>query len=135
MNVHDVMTSVVITVRPETSLKEVAAILTQCGISGVPVVAEDGRVIGIVSEGDILFKERGQSEPKRILARLGGAFGKDDRLKPEAETAAQAMTAPAKTTSPWRSVSAAATQMLEKMSTAWSARRSIGTRTTQLASP
>ena len=101
MNVHDVMTSPVITVRPETSLKEVARILAQCGISGVPVVVEDDRVVGIVSEGDILFKERGPSERKGAFAWLSAALGRDDRSKPEAQTAAQAMTAPAKTISPW----------------------------------
>jgi CBS-domain-containing membrane protein len=92
----------------------VASILAQCGISGVPVVVEDGRVIGIVSEGDILFKERGPSERKGPLAWLSAALGRDDRSKPEAQTAAQAMTAPAKTISPWRPVSAAAAQMLEE---------------------
>jgi len=109
MKVRDVMTSVVITVEPGTSLKEVATILTQCGISGVPVVDEDGEVVGVVSERDILFKERGPSERKRMLGRLT-----DARLKLEAHTAAEAMTAPAKTIAPWRLVSAAAAQMLDE---------------------
>jgi CBS domain-containing protein len=43
MNVKDVMTSDVVTVRPETPLKDVAAILTERRISGVPVVDETGR--------------------------------------------------------------------------------------------
>jgi CBS domain-containing protein len=114
MNVHDVMTSVVITVSPETPLKEVATILTQCGISGVPVVTADDRVVGIVSEGDILYKERGPSERNRTLAWLSAALGRDDRSKLDAQTAAQAMTAPAKTIAPWRPVSVAAAQMLEE---------------------
>jgi CBS domain-containing protein len=114
MVVKDVMTSVVITVRPETSLKEVATALSQCGISGVPVVDDDGQVIGVVSEGDILFKEQGPSKRTGMLARLTGASGKNDQLKREAQTAAQAMTAPAKTIAPWRSVAAAAAQMLEE---------------------
>jgi CBS domain-containing protein len=114
MNVRDVMTSVVITVGPETSLKELATILARCGISGLPVVDEDGRVIGVVSEGDILFKERGVSERKGMHAWLSEALGKDGQLKLEAQTAAQAMTAPAKTIAPWRPVSAAAAQMLEE---------------------
>lgn len=114
MNVRDVMTSVVITVQPETSLKEVATILSRCGISGVPVVAEDERVVGVVSEVDILFKERGPTEREGTLARLSTAFGRDGQRKPAAQTAAEAMTAPAKTIAPWRPVSAAAAQMLEE---------------------
>jgi CBS domain-containing protein len=114
VHVKDVMTSDVVTVRPGTTLKDVATILCQCGISGVPVVDEDGGVIGVVSEGDILFKERGPSQRKRMLARLTDAYGIDERLKHEAHTAAEAMTAPARTIAPWRPVSAAAAQMLEE---------------------
>jgi CBS domain-containing protein len=114
MNVRDVMTSAVTTVGPGTSLKDVATILTRCEISGVPVVLEDGRVVGVVSEGDILFKERGPSEQKGMVAWLRAAFGRDEQSKPEALTAAQAMTAPARTIAPWRPVSAAAAQMLEQ---------------------
>lgn len=114
MKVRDLMTSVVITVRPETSLKKVGTILARCGISGVPVVDADGRVIGVVSEGDILFKERGPSQQKGRLARRSDTHAKGDELKVEAQTAAQAMTAPAKTIAPWRPVSAAAAQMLEE---------------------
>lgn len=114
MNVRDVMTRVVITVEPDASLKEVAGILVQCGISGVPVVGEGGRVIGVVSEADILFKERAPSERKGMRGWLSAALGKDDQLKLEAQTAAQAMTAPAKTIAPWRPVSAAAAQMIDE---------------------
>ncbi len=114
MKVRDLMTSVVITVRPETSLKEVGTILARCGISGVPVVDADGRVIGVVSEGDILFKERGPAQRKGRLARRSDTHAKGDQLKVEAQTAAQAMTAPAKTIAAWRPVSAAAAQMLEE---------------------
>jgi CBS domain-containing protein len=114
MNVRDLMTNAVITVPPEMPLKEVGTILSQCGISGVPVVDEGGRVVGIVSEGDILFKERGPSERKRMFAWLSQALGTDDQLKRGARTAAQAMTAPAKTIAPWRPASAAAAQMLDE---------------------
>lgn len=114
MNVRDLMTSVVITARPEMSLKEVATTLAQCGISGVPVVDENDRVVGIVSEGDILFKERGPAERKGTRARLRHALGTDAQSKFAAQTASQAMTAPAKTIEPWRSVSAAAARMLEE---------------------
>jgi CBS domain-containing protein len=113
MNVHDLMTRAVITARRETSLKEVATLLAQRGISGLPVVDDNGRVLGVVSEGDILFKERGPLERKGMLARLSRTAGADHQPKFEAQTAGQAMTAPAETIAPWRSVAAAAAQMLE----------------------
>ena len=113
MDVRELMTRAVITARPETSLKEVAALLAQRGISGLPVVDDNGCVIGVVSEGDILFKERGPSERRGMLARLSQGVKPDDQLKFEAQTAAQAMTTPAETIAPWRPVAAAAAQMLE----------------------
>lgn len=54
MLAKDVMTTPVMTVRPETGVREVAALLLECGISAVPVVDEAGRVLGIVSEGDLI---------------------------------------------------------------------------------
>ena len=52
MKVAQVMTRQVAAVRPETPLKDVAALMVSKGISGVPVVAEDGAVLGVVSEAD-----------------------------------------------------------------------------------
>jgi CBS domain-containing protein len=112
MKVQDVMTGDVVTVRPETSLKEVGRILAECKISGVPVVTEDGEVVGVVSEADILFKERGPAKRKGMLAWFLDPFVTEGQLKLEARTAAEAMTRPAKTIAPWRSVAAAAAQML-----------------------
>jgi CBS domain-containing protein len=114
MNVRDVMTCDVATVLPTTSLKEVATILAERGISGLPVVDENGEVRGVVSEGDILFKERGPWEPKRTLPRLADSSRANADLKLRARTAGEAMTAPAKTIEPWRPVSAAAALMLDE---------------------
>jgi CBS domain-containing protein len=50
----DVMTREVVTVAPETPVPEIAQILQAKRISGVPVVAADGSVVGIVSEGDLM---------------------------------------------------------------------------------
>ncbi|MBI4259101.1 MAG: CBS domain-containing protein [Actinobacteria bacterium] len=57
MRARDVMTTPVVTVRPSTHLKEVAALLLDRGISAVPVVDEDGELVGIVSEGDLVRLE------------------------------------------------------------------------------
>jgi CBS domain-containing protein len=49
----------VLAVERETALKEVASLLVEQRISGVPVVDSERKVLGVVSEADILVKERG----------------------------------------------------------------------------
>jgi CBS domain-containing protein len=56
MRAIDVMTTPVVSVGPETSVRELAALLCEKGISGVPVVDPEGRVIGMVSETDLLHR-------------------------------------------------------------------------------
>jgi CBS domain-containing protein len=55
MNAEDIMTSPVVTVGLETSVREIAALLLERRISGVPVV-ENGWLVGLVSEGDLLHR-------------------------------------------------------------------------------
>ena len=59
LKVRDLMTPEVVTVRPTTPIKDAARSLVEHRISGVPVVDDDGRVIGVVSEGDLIVKEQG----------------------------------------------------------------------------
>jgi CBS domain-containing protein len=54
MTAADVMTADVISVGPDTPVRDIAALLFNRGISGVPVINETGGVIGIVSEGDLI---------------------------------------------------------------------------------
>lgn len=56
MRAIEVMTPNVITVDPDLSVRELAALLSQRGISGVPVVDTSGQMVGIVSEGDLLHR-------------------------------------------------------------------------------
>ena len=56
MRAADVMTTTVITTSPNASVASVAALLLEKGISGVPVVDSEGRMVGIVSEGDLLHR-------------------------------------------------------------------------------
>ena len=56
MRAMDVMTTNVITVVADTSVQALATLLSERGISGVPVVGKDGRLVGIVSEGDLLHR-------------------------------------------------------------------------------
>jgi CBS domain-containing protein len=56
MIARDIMTSKVCTIRPEASAQEAAQLLSQKRISGLPVVNPDGKIIGIVTEADIISK-------------------------------------------------------------------------------
>jgi CBS domain-containing protein len=115
MKVRDVMHRDVITVAPQTPLKEVARTLVEHGISGVPVVDEHGTVLGVVSETDLLVKERGEPARRpRLLARLFGPEPADAAAKAEAVTAAEAMTAPAITITADRPLREAAALMVER---------------------
>jgi CBS domain-containing protein len=61
----DVMTTTVVTVSPETSVPDVDRLLHECGISGVPAKNADGKVIGIVSEGDLIGNAGAMGEQRR----------------------------------------------------------------------
>jgi CBS domain-containing protein len=56
MRAVDVMTPHVITIDPDASVQELARLLSERGISGVPVVDSDEQLLGIVSEGDLLHR-------------------------------------------------------------------------------
>lgn len=113
LSVGDFMTREVVTVRPDTSLKEVARLLVEHRVSGLPVV-ESGRVVGVVSESDLLVKAHGTDAVER--RPFGRVFGKsratrDQLAKIEATTALDAMTAPAISIGPERPVMEAAATM------------------------
>jgi CBS domain-containing protein len=65
MKARDVMTSPVITVKPTTSVKEVARLFLEHRISAVPVVDNQGNVIGMVSEGDLVHRAEISTERRR----------------------------------------------------------------------
>lgn len=60
MRARDIMTSPVITVNPRTTIKEAARILATHGFTALPVVADDDRLVGIVTEADVV---RGRIPP------------------------------------------------------------------------
>jgi CBS domain-containing protein len=65
MRAMDIMTADVITVRENASVMEVARLLADSGISAVPVVDDGNRVIGMVSEGDLLHRAETGTEQRR----------------------------------------------------------------------
>lgn len=65
MHARDVMTPGVITVQPETSVRDIAKMLVEHNISGVPVVENGGKLVGIVSEGDLMRRPESDTEQHR----------------------------------------------------------------------
>jgi len=112
MTVADVMTPAtrVITATSDTTYKQVATLLSEHHISALPVLDADGRVIGVVSEADLLPKEsRSQDAPtNRPAASLSEHHA---RQKARAATAAELMTTPAVTVTAGTPVSQAARRM------------------------
>jgi CBS domain-containing protein len=94
----DVMTSPAIVVTPETSIADIASLLASKHISAVPVCRADGRLVGIVSEGDVLrpFRESVRARHDWWLGMLseGEALAQDylDYMRSDTRTAADLMT-------------------------------------------
>jgi CBS-domain-containing membrane protein len=65
MKARDVMVSPVVTVMPNCSVKELAQTLLKNHISAVPVVDDQGRLVGIVSEGDLLHRSEAGTQRRR----------------------------------------------------------------------
>jgi len=114
LTIRDVMSRPALTVRPETPLKDVARLLVEHRISGLPVTDAAGVVIGVVSEADLLLKEQGVANVHhRPLARLLGESSatRAQLTKLAAITAGEAMTVPAITISGDRPIAEAAAIM------------------------
>ncbi|MGZ4393453.1 MAG: CBS domain-containing protein [Gaiellaceae bacterium] len=112
MIVRQIMSPNVITVTPETSLKELSSLLAKRRISGAPVV-ESGVVLGVVSETDVVLKEEAPlGEPASFFRRRGHRRNREALL--EATCVRDVMSTPAVTIEPWMSVSAAALLMVDR---------------------
>jgi CBS domain-containing protein len=109
--VKDVMTGEVVAVRKDASFKEMAARLRQYRVSAFPVIDENRRVIGVVSEADLLAKEALAGDHAGIPAAVTGILHHKDYKKSEGLTAGDLMTHPAVTVRPEDSVEHAARLM------------------------
>jgi CBS domain-containing protein len=111
--VGEVMTRDVVSVTPDTPLKDVAAALVERGVSGLPVCDADGAVVGVLSEADLLVKQGGPPERSGgLFAWLVDTASAPDLAKLRAHTAGEAMTAPAITVESGAPVSEAARTMV-----------------------
>jgi CBS domain-containing protein len=95
--VKDVMTTQVLSVRPAASFKEMVVKMRRSRVSALPVVDGEGRVIGVVSEADMLNKQADLDTGSGTLSDLL-RFG--EREKAEGVTAAELMTKPPVTVGP-----------------------------------
>ena len=104
MLAKNVMETNVITLKKETPVKDIAALMIQHGISGFPVVDEKGFVVGVVSEFDLMRKEIRPEDPNLWTVCIWGIKNNkhlqeyiDSARKYLAETAGDIMTTPAVT--------------------------------------
>jgi CBS-domain-containing membrane protein len=106
--VRDIMSTKVIAVRPSAGYKEMAAMLRDRRVSAFPVIDKDAKVIGMVSEADLLTKEALEGTVPRTLQSL---TQQRVRSQVNAVTAADLMTKPVITIGPDEPVSHAARLM------------------------
>ena len=69
----EIMTRAVVTVNPDTPVAEVAAAMGQRGVSGVPVVEAENRVVGVISEKDFL-SHMGVKKPINFMSLVAGCL-------------------------------------------------------------
>jgi CBS domain-containing protein len=96
--VDEVMTRTPITVTPDTPFKTLVTVLAEHDVTAVPVVDTDTRLLGIVSEADLLVKESLQPGPDALPDALYLRPG--ERAKGGGETAADVMSTPVYTARP-----------------------------------
>ncbi len=119
MLAKDVMKTEVVTVVENTPVKEIAKLMLAHDISGLPVVDEAGRVVGVVSELDLMRKQIAPNEPSIWTTLFGGGAEhakkyQDAYRKYMGKTAGEVMTAPAVTVDASDSLEKAGNLMFNK---------------------
>jgi len=108
--VKDLMTTQVVTVGPATPFKEIVARLAEHRVSAAPVVDEAGRVLGVVSEADLLLKEE-FPDPDQDIPLIWTKRRRLEREKAAGSTARDLMTVAVVSISPDATVAEAARRM------------------------
>jgi CBS domain-containing protein len=71
--VADWMNRDLLTVTPSTPLSEAVQLLVDRHISGLPVIDDDGKLVGVISESDLMWREQGLEQPPYMIF-LGGVI-------------------------------------------------------------
>ena len=108
--VRDVMTTEVVAVEAWTPFKEIVARLAEHRISAVPVLDADRRVLGVVTEADLLLKQE-HPDPEVDVSLAWSRRRRLERKKASAVVAGKLMTTPPVTVSPTATVTEAARRM------------------------
>lgn len=111
MKVGDVMSEEIMTINEDAALKEAATVMVKSGVSGLPVVDDDRKVIGIITEADFVTAEANRSwgrQRRRLLANFLG-----DTKPANAKTVADVMTRNPHTIDSASSVTEAARKMTD----------------------
>jgi CBS domain-containing protein len=112
--VGEVMTTRVVWVRKGASFREMAVALREHRVSAFPVIDGAGKVIGVVSEADLLAKEVVETEPEGVPGMINGILHRREAEKARGITAADLMTSPAIIVHPDDSVQHAAKLMHDR---------------------
>jgi CBS domain-containing protein len=110
-SVKDVMTTQTVWVEHDTPFAAIAASLRQFRVSAFPVLDDDGHVIGVVSESDLLAKLALEGGEGRMPGMITGILHQHEMEKARGITAEDLMTSPAATVSPDDTVEHAARLM------------------------
>lgn len=111
MKVGDVMSDEIMTITADAPLKEAAIIMVKSGVSGLPVLDDDRKVVGIITEADFVTAEANRSwgrQRKRLLANFLG-----DPMPQNAKTVADVMSLNPHTIDSASSVTEAARKMTD----------------------
>jgi CBS domain-containing protein len=111
VKVGDVMSEDIMTITADAPLKEAAQVMVKSGVSGLPVIGDDRKVIGIITEADFVTAEANRSwgrQRRRLLASFLG-----DSTPQNAKTVADVMTLDPHTIDSGSSVTEAARKMTD----------------------
>ncbi|SFX62293.1 CBS domain-containing protein [Streptomyces atratus] len=106
--VSDVMTHTAVAIGREASYKEIVELMHQWKVSAVPVLEGEGRVVGVVSEADLLPKEEFRQDDPQLPGQL------EEASKADAVLAGDLMSSPAVTVHPDATLAEAARIMARK---------------------
>ena len=119
MKVKDIMTAPVVTVKAEQTLEEAAQLMLDKHVGGIPVVDDEGKVIGMVTESDYSAKEHAIPFSRIYAPQLFGEWMSKEGIEKAYEAARnitvnKIMTSPVITISPEDTLAEAVRRMLER---------------------